>query len=89
MFGYSGSGKANQGEVYCRRPLVFFFRFFMDCFFCGFVLPAGLDGFFFDSAGISPGSTNIGRDRRSRLAGLASRAILSSGSVSYRTPRAR
>ena len=51
-----------------------------------FGLPARLTGFLFESAGISPGRTNIGSDLRSRLAGLISRAILSTPSVSYLTP---
>ena len=51
-----------------------------------FGLLARLTGFLFESAGISPGRTNIGSDLRSRLAGLISRAILSTASVSYLNP---
>ena len=51
-----------------------------------FGLLARLTGFLFASAGISPGRTNIGSDLRSRLAGLISRAILSTASVSYLNP---
>ena len=69
-----------------RRLRDCFFRFSVDRFFPNFGLPARLAGFFFESAGISLGRTNIGSVRRSRLAGFALRAILSSGSVSYLLP---
>ena len=66
-----------------------FRRFPLGCGFRDFGLLARLLGFFWESAGISLGKTNIGREWCSRLAGLASRAIRSSGSVSYLTPIAR
>ena len=86
----AGKGRRVRAEAAQDRFLLdCFFRFSVDRFFPNFDLPARLAGFFFESAGISLGRTNIGSIRRSRLAGFALRAILSSGSVSYLTPIAR
>ena len=77
-------------EILCyRRFLDGFFPFLVGCFFCDLDTPVCLADLFPESAGISLGRTNIGSDLRSRVAGLVSRAISSSGSVSYRTPIVR
>ena len=72
-----------------RRFFDGFFPFLAGCFFCDLDTPVRLADLFPESAGISLGRTNIGSDLRSRVVGLVSRAICSSGSVSYRTPIAR